>query len=102
MNPAFSAGSPPMTIRRTSTSGTPRKMSVYTTAATRTGAAARPGRPRTIAMTSAKTRTSASATTISLMLVWNPSQTWGTARRKSSGLKNVCRNFPTLDLPPGD
>ena len=36
--------------------------------------------------------------TISLMLVWNPSQTWGTARRKSSGLKNACRNFPTLDL----
>ena len=50
MNPAFSAGSPPMTIRRTSTSGTPRKMSVYTTATTRTGTAARPGSPRTTAM----------------------------------------------------
>src|SRR6266516_7946178 len=46
-------------------------------------------------MRSASTSTSASATTIILMLNWKPFQTCGTARRKSSGLKNVCRSCPT-------
>ena len=39
-----------MTMKRTSMSGVPRKMSVYTIATTRSGTAARPGSPRTIAM----------------------------------------------------
>src|SRR5437016_11657386 len=38
--------------------------------------------------------TRSSARTISLMLVWKPSQICGTARRKPSGLKNECRNLP--------
>src|SRR6266516_7560918 len=52
-------------------------------------------------MRSASTSTSASATTIILMLNSKPFQTCGTARRKSSGLKNVCRSCPTPDLLGG-
>src|SRR6266436_3268183 len=67
----------------------------------RSGRLHRPGRPRTIATSRAKTRTRISAMTINLMLVWKPSQTWGTARRRPSGLKNTCRNLPISPPPCG-
>src|SRR5579884_717353 len=41
----------------------------------------------------------ASATTISSRLSWNPFQIAGAERRKSNGLKNVCRNWPIRPPP---
>src|SRR5437879_1903468 len=75
-------------------SGVPRNMSVYAIASQRSGAAPRPGRPRTIASIRANTSTSASATSISSRLSLKPVHTAGTERRKSSGPKNSCRKWP--------
>ena len=68
-------------------------MSVYTTARPRSGAAPRPGRPRTIAIASAKTSTSASARNIIFRFTVNPDQTSGSDSRALDGLKKAWRTL---------
>ena len=71
----------------------PRNRSVYTTARPRSGAAPRPGRPRTIAIASAKTSTSASARNIIFRFTVNPDQTSGRDSRALDGLKKAWRTL---------
>src|ERR1700730_488166 len=74
-------------------SGVPRKRSVYTTARPRSGAAPRPGRPRTIAIASANTSTSPSARNIIFRFTVNPAHTSGSERRALDGLKKAWRTL---------
>src|SRR5437764_14902227 len=90
-NESCNPGRPKPTRNATMMIGVPRKKSVYATAKTRNGAAPRPGRPRTMAMPRASTRTSASAITIIRMFTWKPAQTSGSASLKLCGLKNLSR-----------
>src|SRR4051812_26152859 len=90
-NDSCRPGSPNPTRNATMMIGVPRKKSVYATAKTRNGAAPRPGRPRTMAMPRASTRTSVSAITIIRMFTWKPAQTSGSASLKLCGLKNLSR-----------
>src|SRR3954471_7268319 len=90
-NESCRPGRPNPTRNATMMIGVPRKKSVYATAKTRNGAAPRPGRPRTMAMPRASTRTSASAITIIRMFTWKPAQTSGSASLKLCGLKNLSR-----------